>query len=158
MKKIVLGFAIVYLAGFIYLVPSSLGRQPPPPPGPRGPGWRPPRPPGPVWRVPPVPLPIPAPRIYPAPVVPAPLVVEPAPVVIIEPPVIAAGKVSVTVAALNVRAGPGYGYAITGKLNQGDILRIKGKSKGWYYVLLPSGGYGWVASQFTAPIISPASG
>jgi len=46
---------------------------------------------------------------------------------------------------LNVRGGPGTGYAVVGTVHNGDRLQVLGSSGDWYKIKLPDGGTGWVA-------------
>jgi dipeptidyl aminopeptidase/acylaminoacyl peptidase len=53
------------------------------------------------------------------------------------------------VRSLNVRAGPGTGYAVIGRLPQNEALPIVGKNaaSGWWQVTLADGRKGWVTGQ-----------
>ena len=62
------------------------------------------------------------------------------------------GSVYVTTSLLNVRSGPGGGYGVIRQVQRGNVLVIQGNSSGWLYVQLPWGGFGWVSSQFIAPV------
>lgn len=88
---------------------------------------------------------------------PSPVVVTPSPTVIVQQPATvvvpsyaASGSVAVTVSVLNVRSGPGAHHAVIGQVHQGAVLHVRGSSSGWFYVALPSGGFGWVLAQHTA--------
>ncbi|MBL8161394.1 MAG: protein kinase [Anaerolineae bacterium] len=50
---------------------------------------------------------------------------------------------------LTARIGPGSQYPITGSLDAGDRLDIRGISEdgAWYQVVLPDGSFGWVAAS-----------
>lgn len=61
------------------------------------------------------------------------------------------GQVTVTPSALNMRSGPGVGHDVTGRVNKGDVLDVIESVPGWFYVRTPSGTYGWVMDQYTAP-------
>lgn len=76
----------------------------------------------------------------------------------IHPPDTASERVSVTAANLNVRSGPGMNHPVVDQVSQGNILVIHGNAPGWLYVQLPSGKFGWVSEEFTAPVFPPASG
>ena len=76
---------------------------------------------------------------------------------IVNPSQAASGEVSVTAPVLNVRSGPSLGDPKIYQIHEGYILEIHGKSKGWLYVQLPNGEFGWVKSVFTRPL-EPASG
>ncbi len=76
----------------------------------------------------------------------------------IQPPDTVSERVSVTAANLNVRSGPGMNHPVVDQVSQGNILVIHGDAPGWLYVQLPSGKFGWVSEQFTAPVFPPASG
>ena len=77
---------------------------------------------------------------------------------VIEIPDTQTGEVVVRAALLNVRSGPGKNYPVTHQVRQGSRLVIKGSSTGWFYVMLPSGEYGWVMQEFTARVQAPANG
>lgn len=70
-----------------------------------------------------------APRYYPAPVY--------------------SHMVKVWVSTLNLRSGPGTQFAVIGQTWRGQHLTVIGQAPGWYQVLLPGGGTGWVMSQYT---------
>ena len=77
---------------------------------------------------------------------------------VVAPPPITAGEieytqVSVTVALLNVRSGPGHEHAVIHQVRRGEILDVEGDSDGWLYVTLPDGQQGWVDVQYTAPMV-----
>lgn len=94
------------------------------------------------------------------------MVIEPPPEVIFveRPPVVvepareATGMVTVTALRLNVRTGPSLDQPVIYQVNQNDLLVIQGSAPGWLYVETPSGGFGWVMTGFTAPVLPPASG
>ena len=48
--------------------------------------------------------------------------------------------------AVNVRSGPGDGFAVVAMMPAGVIFRIIGQSSGWYNAVFPDGTAGWVAS------------
>ena len=48
--------------------------------------------------------------------------------------------------AVNVRSGPGDGFAVVATMPAGVIFRILGQSSGWYNAVFPDGTAGWVAS------------
>lgn len=54
---------------------------------------------------------------------------------------------TVVVSSLNVRAGPGTGYARVGGVKAGDVLTVAGRnaSCGWISVVTPKGASGWVS-------------
>jgi Family of unknown function (DUF6515)/Bacterial SH3 domain len=60
------------------------------------------------------------------------------------------GPIRVESALLNIRTGPGLGYEVIGRLQQGDLLVVTAVSPDWYYVLLPNGEYGWIMSRHTS--------
>jgi hypothetical protein len=76
----------------------------------------------------------------------------------IQPPETVSDRVSVTAHNLNVRSGPGRNHPVVDQVSQGNILVIQGSAPGWLYVQLPSGKFGWVSEEFTAPVFPPASG
>ena len=90
-------------------------------------------------------------------VVAPPVLVAPS-AVIVQPSTLSSGSVQVTVASLNVRTGPGLGYAVVAVAYAGDVLTVQGAAPGWLYVALPNGTLGWVAGQFTNQVAPPASG
>ncbi len=50
---------------------------------------------------------------------------------------------------MNVRSGPGTGYAVLSQVQAGDELDILGRSQDskWWQVTLPNGGEGWLAAS-----------
>ena len=54
-------------------------------------------------------------------------------------------------ALLNVRSGPGAGFAVNGQVLRGERLHIRSNTNGWFYVETPRGISGWVMMQFTSP-------
>jgi uncharacterized protein YgiM (DUF1202 family) len=61
-------------------------------------------------------------------------------------------RAKVTAAAgVNVRTGPGTGYARVGGLYYGNIVNVYGTSNGWYKVLL-QGYYRWIAGWYTVRV------
>lgn len=58
--------------------------------------------------------------------------------------------VTVTVDDLNVRSGPGTEHPVTGRVRQGDVLKLVGRTPGWFAVKTPDGLYGWVMDKYTA--------
>lgn len=75
---------------------------------------------------------------------------------IVQPSTSASGNVSVIAQSLNVRSGPGGNFPVIAVVYNGNNLVVQGMAPGWYYVWMPSGGYGWVSSQFTTPLRPPA--
>ncbi|MDA8334854.1 MAG: SH3 domain-containing protein [Peptococcaceae bacterium] len=67
------------------------------------------------------------------------------------PPPALPPAVTPTVAAVNVRSGPGTGYSILTTASQGDYLVVQGRSGQWYEVLTPDGVLGWIAGWYTRP-------
>ena len=55
----------------------------------------------------------------------------------------------VTAGQLNVRSGPGSGYALAGTLDYGTALRVRGSSGNWLKVTAYNGVTGWVSSAYT---------
>ncbi|MEW6447467.1 MAG: SH3 domain-containing protein, partial [Bacillota bacterium] len=55
------------------------------------------------------------------------------------------GVLVVTGSVVNVRGGPGTGYAVTGRVVKGQQLEALEKKGEWYRVRLSSGQTGWVA-------------
>jgi len=60
------------------------------------------------------------------------------------------GPIRVETSLLNIRTGPGLGFDVMGRLQQGDLLIVTAVSPDWYYVLLPNGEYGWIMSRHTS--------
>lgn len=58
-------------------------------------------------------------------------------------------QAEIVAAGLNVREGPGVGYAAIGTVVQGDILDITSASAdgNWLQILTPDGKSGWISSQ-----------
>lgn len=77
---------------------------------------------------------------------------------VVEPPVEAEGWVSVTVSTLNVHSGPTLNHPVIDQVTLDTVLEVYGRADGWVYVQLPSGGFGWILSAFTAEAEPPASG
>ena len=61
-------------------------------------------------------------------------------------------QVAVTSDRLNVRSGPGLGYAQITTVYRGNILQVLRITDEWLYVQLPDGRSGWVMMRFTAPV------
>jgi uncharacterized protein YraI len=53
------------------------------------------------------------------------------------------------VTTLNVRTGPGVGFAIIGKIRPGTIYRVTGQQAGWYQIDF-NGQPGWVSGAFVS--------
>ena len=58
---------------------------------------------------------------------------------------------SVTAGTLNVRSGPGSGYALVGALDYGTAMRVMSRSGSWLKITAWNGVTGWVASAYTDP-------
>lgn len=56
-----------------------------------------------------------------------------------------------TVGVVNMRAGPGPGYPIARKLDDGTVLDVLTIQGAWYEVRLPLGDVGWVSAEY-APL------
>jgi hypothetical protein len=67
-------------------------------------------------------------------------------------------QVQVTVAALNVRSGPGTEHPVIKEVREGDILEVQSSSSNWYYVKLPDNSFGWVMIKFTILVEPKAVG
>lgn len=67
-------------------------------------------------------------------------------------------QVSVTTDLLNVRSGPGMNHSVIARVPQGVVLVVHGNAPGWLYVELPDFRFGWVVSEFTAPLLPTPSG
>ena len=61
--------------------------------------------------------------------------------------------VAVVDSQMNVRGGPGTGYAVIDQVQAGDELDIVARSQDsrWWQVTLPSGGEGWLAASLVTP-------
>ncbi len=75
----------------------------------------------------------------------------------------AAGDTAVVAAEIvNVRSGPGTGYALISQVGLGQHLPILNQSGEWYQISLPSGEKGWLANWLVnvnkAPAATPAQG
>lgn len=70
----------------------------------------------------------------------------------------ATGSVIVTAQLLNVRSGPGLENPAVLQVPNGTVLSIQGNAPGWYYVRTTDNLYGWVMTQYTAPLGYPAAG
>ena len=77
---------------------------------------------------------------------------------VVQPPENASGSVSVTVSVLNVRAGPSLNYPVIYQIYEGYVLDVHGRDRGWLYVELPNGEFGWVKKVFTTRLFEPGSG
>ncbi len=55
----------------------------------------------------------------------------------------------VAVAVLNARGGPGVNHGILTQLKQGTAAAVLKEQDGWFNVILPEGGQGWIAGWFT---------
>lgn len=53
----------------------------------------------------------------------------------------------VVVTQSEVRSGPGEDYTLQFNLHEGLEFLIKGEKEGWYLILLPNGGRGWLKSE-----------
>jgi uncharacterized protein YgiM (DUF1202 family) len=62
------------------------------------------------------------------------------------------GSVMVTARMLNIRSGPGLGNPSVRQIPSGTVLSVEGNAPGWYYVKTSDEFYGWVMSQYTAPL------
>ena len=62
--------------------------------------------------------------------------------------------VSITVARLNVRQGPGLQNAVIGRLTQGTQVTVTGQNEAgdWYRVTLSDGSEGWIAASYAARV------
>ncbi|MFH2126739.1 MAG: DUF6515 family protein [Pseudomonadota bacterium] len=67
-------------------------------------------------------------------------------------------SVTVLVAGLNVRQGPGSNYAVLAVVSLGDTLNVLATAPGWLYVQTATGQLGWVDQSFTTPFAPGASG
>ncbi|MCX6030178.1 MAG: SH3 domain-containing protein [Chloroflexi bacterium] len=70
---------------------------------------------------------------------------------VVSPALAAEGtRLTPSVAALNVRQGPGIGYSVIGVLYSGDDVVVTGQNRatGWYQVRLADGRTGWVSGAY----------
>ena len=67
-------------------------------------------------------------------------------------------KVKVIPRALNVRQGPGKRHRVVQKVYRNDILKIVSRADAWVFVRLPYGEFGWVMSDYVAPMRPCAKG
>lgn len=88
---------------------------------------------------------------------PPPMVVQEPPASFTEPDAVAAASVMVIVASLNLRTGPGMHFPIVTVAVQGDSLLVLGNAPGWLWVQTQGGQTGWVAQQYTAPVVNSGS-
>ena len=58
------------------------------------------------------------------------------------------GYVSVTATLLNLRSGPGTGYAIAGQMPQGETMAVLARQSGWLKVARLNGEMGWVSETY----------
>lgn len=88
---------------------------------------------------------------------PAPVVVEKHYVTPTSPPTssISAGKVTVSVGALNVRRGPGLAHTIATYVRMGEVLEVRATAPGWLYVRTAAGHTGWVMARYTRSLAAP---
>lgn len=63
----------------------------------------------------------------------------------------------VTKANCNIRQGPGTHFAVAGRVNQYDKLRMHGQASGWIKVTTSGGQQGWIASWLCATRVEPAA-
>ncbi len=69
----------------------------------------------------------------------------------------AAGSGLVLTGKLNVRAGPGVGYAIIGTVSEGDIVGLISRTADgtWLEISTPTGLVGWVSSAYIQVVVPP---
>ncbi|MCI5119829.1 MAG: SH3 domain-containing protein [Candidatus Electrothrix sp. AUS4] len=77
---------------------------------------------------------------------------------VMQPQPVLSNQVVVTSSRLNVRSGPGIQYSVSAMVYSGDVLQVLQREAGWIYVRLPDNTWGWVMSQFTAPVGVRADG
>lgn len=58
--------------------------------------------------------------------------------------------------SVNIRSGPGTGYAIVTQVGSGTTLPILESSGDWHKVSISSGGSGWIAGWLVSVVTSPA--
>ena len=56
--------------------------------------------------------------------------------------------------AASVRTGPGFGYRVVYRANQGEVLTVIGRATNdhWFRVELPDGTYGWILGDEVFPL------
>jgi len=59
---------------------------------------------------------------------------------------------------INLRQGPGTGYARVGMVDQGIVLTVLQSENGWYKVITPTGGQAWIAGWLVTEQTTPAPG
>ncbi len=71
----------------------------------------------------------------------------------------AAGTAVVNAYRLNVRSGPGPGYAVVAQVKQGDVLPIVGRDSAgaWLQVRLANNTTGWVSAYYTTELTDIAT-
>ena len=62
---------------------------------------------------------------------------------------IAASRIEITAASLNVRAGAGTTYQIVAQVTKGAQYTVIATKNGWYQITLAGGGKGWVLASYT---------
>jgi hypothetical protein len=67
-------------------------------------------------------------------------------------------RVVVTAPRLNVRSGPGRGYAVIAVIDRGASLGVAGSAPDWLYVDLGDGRHGWVQQTYTVALSASANG
>ncbi|HOL16976.1 MAG TPA: N-acetylmuramoyl-L-alanine amidase [Bacillota bacterium] len=68
------------------------------------------------------------------------------------------GYVAVTASLLNLRSGPGTGYAIVGQMPQGETVAVLARQSGWLKVARLNGAMGWASEMYTGRLeIFPAN-
>src|SRR6185503_16042585 len=62
--------------------------------------------------------------------------------------------VRVIAEAASVRTGPGFGYRVVYRANQGEVLTVIGRATHdhWFRVELPDGTYGWILGDEVFPL------
>jgi N-acetylmuramoyl-L-alanine amidase len=63
--------------------------------------------------------------------------------------------VKVTGSTVNIRKGPGAGYAKVGQVRSGTLLVVSDEKNGWYLVQAPGGVKGWIAGWYT--VVEPVA-
>jgi len=62
-------------------------------------------------------------------------------------------QVRVTTQLLNVRSGPGTGYAVVTTVSRGAVLNVLDRKRGWLLVKYPGGNQsGWISQAYVTRV------
>jgi hypothetical protein len=75
-------------------------------------------------------------------------------------PDLSPGSTAQTIAALNLRSGPGTSHSVIRVLPMGTFVLIQSRSANWYQVTVEddTGGMGWVSGRYLTPVATPDAG